>query len=125
MTKPRRRPNATEKLAATLLMLKRGDEWLIPEPLRSAGSATEIVRAVDWHHEARFAIRPDHDPRMLTPLRPADHDARFGKDMAEISKFKRGMKARAGQKRRSRPMQYTAYKDTHKRDFRTGKAVPR
>lgn len=91
MRKPRRTPNLTEKAAACLLMLKRGTgEWLIPEPIRSTGTADEIVRWVEWHHENYYAEGGTTDPRMLTPLAPEDHHERTNKiDKPRIAKNKR------------------------------------
>jgi hypothetical protein len=124
MSKPRRAPNKTERLAAVLLMLKRGGDWLVPEPVRSNGDAKSICAAVVWNHDVQFAIRPHNDPRLLTPMRKTDHDARFARDVGEIARVRRGAKKRAGANRKSRPMQYTSWKDSHKRTF-AGKAVLR
>ena len=66
MSKPRRAPNKTEKLAACLLMLD-----LVPEPVRKTGTPEDICRSVVWHHEVQFAIKAHNDPRLLTPMRPA------------------------------------------------------
>lgn len=89
--KPRRTPNLHEKAAACLLMLRRGNgEWLIPEPMRSNGTAEEIVRSVDWHHENYYAEGGSTDPRMITPLAPEDHEERTRKiDQPRIAKNKR------------------------------------
>lgn len=91
----RRRPNKDEKLAACLLMLKRGTgEPLIPEPIRSQGSAAEICACVDWHHENYYATGGDTNPRMLTPLAPEDHDVRTRTiDIPRIAKTKRLVKS--------------------------------
>jgi hypothetical protein len=91
MKRPRRNPNLHEKTAACLLMLKRGNgEWLIPEPLRSKGSARDIVQAVEWHHENYYAEGGDTSPQMLTPLAPEDHRERTSKiDIPRIAKNKR------------------------------------
>jgi hypothetical protein len=73
MADRRRAPNKTERIAACLLMLKHGDEWLIPEPLRSTGTAEEICRCVDWDHAFRHASGGDTRPQNITPMRKADH----------------------------------------------------
>lgn len=70
----RRAPNKTEREAACLLMLKRGDgTWLIPEPTRSKGTAEEICASVQYHHEFPDALGGNTDPRNLTPLTKPDH----------------------------------------------------
>lgn len=70
----RRLPNKTEKIAACLLLLKRGDEWLIPEPTRSTGSAEEICRCVEWHHTILpHELGGTTAPQNITPLLPEDH----------------------------------------------------
>jgi hypothetical protein len=97
----RRRPNLTERLAAVLLLIKRGEDWLVPEPIRSAGTAAEIVTSVEWHHDVPFAVRPHNDPRLLTPMAPAEH-----------------------RDKPKRIMPYTAMKATHKRTL-AGKVVRR
>jgi hypothetical protein len=89
MTKRRRAPNLTERNAACLLMLKRGDGWLIPEPLRSTGTAKEIVAAVQWHHETFHAIGGTVKPQNITPLLVEDHKERSRKDNGTIAKCKR------------------------------------
>jgi hypothetical protein len=88
-----RRPNATEREAACLLMLKRGDgSWLIPPELRNA-TAAEICKAVQYQHEDYFALSQSHDPRMLTPMRPEDHKEITAKvDIPRIAKIKRSSK---------------------------------
>ena len=69
----RRAPNKTEREAACLLMLKRGNEWLIPEPLRSKGTAEEICKSVQYHHEFPDALGGTTDPRNMTPMLKPDH----------------------------------------------------
>jgi hypothetical protein len=123
MGAPRRRPNKTEKLAAVLLLIRRGDQWLVPEPIRSHGTAAEICAAVEFHHDVHHAIRPHNDPRLLTPLSPAAHRARFARDVGAISKVKRGLRKRTAPKPK-RLMPYTAKSATHKRKI-GGEVVPR
>jgi len=73
-TKTKRLPNKTEKIAACLLLLKRGDDWLIPEPIRSTGSADEICRCVEWHHTILpHELGGDTRPQNITPLLVEDH----------------------------------------------------
>lgn len=88
----RRQPNKTEKLAAVLLMLRRGTgEWLIPSPLRDVGTPEQICRGVVWQHEHPVALGGGgNDPRMLTPMQKADHDEITAKrDIPRIAKVKR------------------------------------
>ena len=91
----RRMPNLTEKLAACLLMLKRGTgEPLVPEPERTSGTADEICRSVVFQHEHPFALGGRHDPRLLTPMRKEDHDKITREiDIPRIAKSKRLTKA--------------------------------
>ena len=98
-------PNKTERLAAVLLMLKRGEEWLIPEPTRSEGTAKEICAAVEWHHTTPFAIVRETRPQALTPLRPQDHSEETRKvTRPAVDKVKRSLKKKVGQKRKGRPI---------------------
>lgn len=91
----RRAPNASEKIAAALLKIKIGVEggrWLIPEPLRSEGTAREINASVQWDHIRRHAEDGDTRPQNIDPLPIADHRAKtVGKrgDIAEVAKGKR------------------------------------
>lgn len=89
MTERRRRPNKDERIAACLLMLKRGDDWLIPEPLRSSGTAAEICAAVEWDHARHHALGGDTRPQNITPLRTADHREKSNADNGKIAKCKR------------------------------------
>ena len=104
MTK-NRIPNKTEKLAAVLLMLKRGDGWLIPEPVRSKGSAKEICAAVEFHHTTPFALVGVTRPQALTPLRREDHAEITRKQTVPmVAKVKRSLKKKAGQTKRKKKM---------------------
>lgn len=90
MSKRRRRPNKTERTAAALLAIRRGDAWLIPEPLRSTGSAEQIVASVDWHHNVPHAIGGTTAPQNLVPLPPAEHDIETaGRTIPTIARAKR------------------------------------
>jgi hypothetical protein len=75
MAARRRAPNASEKIAACLLMLKDGGEWLIHEPLRSMGTADMICAAVEWHHSFQHALGGDTRPQNITPMLKAAHAA--------------------------------------------------
>ena len=86
-----RPPNLTEKLASVLLVLKFGDDWLIPEPIRSKGSADEILKCCQWdHYPVRRADGGTNDPRNIRPLPAAVHAEKTAKkDLPEIAKGKR------------------------------------
>lgn len=86
-----RPPNLTEKLASVLLVLKLGDDWLIPEPIRSKGSADEILAYCQWdHYPVRRADGGTNDPRNIRPLPVAVHAEKTAKkDLPEIAKGKR------------------------------------
>lgn len=72
--KRKRRPNATERTAAALLAIKKGDGWLIPEPLRSNGTAKEICAYVQFHHDVTpHALGGTSAPQNLSPMSIADH----------------------------------------------------
>lgn len=106
MTK-RRPPNKTEKLAAVLLMIKRGDKWLIPEPQRSSGDAKAICACVQWDHLSPHAVSADDRPQNYDPKSPEDHLAKTKVDVKRIAKgkrlarkqeeFRRKLLARSGQ----------------------------
>jgi hypothetical protein len=85
----RRVPNKDERIAACLLMLKRGDGWLIPEPLRSTGSAKEIVASVQWDHALLHAMGGDTRPQNITPMLIDDHKEKSKKDNGVAAKSKR------------------------------------
>ncbi len=88
--KIRRRPNRTEQAAAALLAIKKGDGWLIPEPLRSSGTATEIVASVDWHHNTPAAIGGTTAPQNIIPMTVADHAVETAtKTVPTVAKGKR------------------------------------
>lgn len=91
-TKKRRRPNMTERLAATLLLIKRGEEWLIPEPLRSTGSPAEIVKFVEWDHKHMHAMGGDESPQNMQPLSEEEHKAKTKRDVARLAKERRQAK---------------------------------
>jgi hypothetical protein len=86
-----RPPTYPEKLAAVLLLLKVGDEWLIPEPTRSKGNAHEILRYATWdHYPIRRADGGTNDPRNIRPLSIAAHGEKTAKtDIPQIAKGKR------------------------------------
>lgn len=86
-----RPPNLTEKLASVLLVLKLGDDWLIPEPIRSKGSADEILKCCQWdHYPVRRSDGGTNDPRNIRPLPAAVHAEKTAKkDLPEIAKGKR------------------------------------
>jgi len=89
--RPRRAPNMTEKLAASLCLIRRpGGDWLIPEPVRSKGTAEEICAAVEWdHHWVAYAHDGTTDPRNMMPMRPEDHAEKTALDVKVIAKGKR------------------------------------
>lgn len=86
-----RPPSLSEKLASVLLVLKLGDDWLIPEPIRSKGSADEILKCCQWdHYPVRRADGGTNDPRNVRPLPAAVHAEKTAKkDLPEIAKGKR------------------------------------
>jgi hypothetical protein len=87
----RRPPSYSEKLASVLLLLKVGDEWLIPEPTRSKGNAREILALCHWdHYPIRRADGGTNDPRNIRPLSIAAHGDKTAKtDIPQIAKGKR------------------------------------
>lgn len=90
MTRPRKSPNMTEKLASALLHIRKGtgDNWLVKGDLRNA-SAKEICAACDWDHIRRWAEGGTNRPQNLQPLLRADHREKSKKDNTEIAKGKR------------------------------------
>jgi hypothetical protein len=89
--KRRRQPNLTEKLAAALLRLAEGGRPLIPEPLRSEGTAQQICAAVQFDHDPiPYANGGTTAPQNLTPRSIAGHQAKTAKvDIPRMSKGKR------------------------------------
>lgn len=67
--RPRSKISAAAKTAAALLQIKRGDDWLIPEPLRTLGTAEQICAHVDWdHYPVPHALGGGDNPQNLRPL---------------------------------------------------------
>lgn len=98
----RRRPNATEREAAALLTIKRGDRWLIPEPLRSTGTAQEIVSSVEWDHQFPWALGGGNEPQNLKPYvkesdehRRKTHGVKHGFAGSDRHKVNKGKRMRA------------------------------
>ena len=89
MDKRRRVPNKDERIAACLLMLKRGEDWLIPEPIRSTGTVKDILACVQWDHGFYHALGGDTRPQNITPRRTTDHKEKSRKDNGVIAKSKR------------------------------------
>jgi hypothetical protein len=86
----KRAPSQTEKTAAALLQIKRGDgSWLIPEPLRSEGTAHQIVSSVEWHHKVMHTFGGDTAPQNIDPLQPLEHKRETIRLRPQITKAKR------------------------------------
>jgi hypothetical protein len=85
----RRRPNMTEIAAASLLTVRRGDGWLIPEPLRSTGTAKEIVAYCEKHHKHMYTFGGDTSPQNIAMLSPAEHKRETVRLRPQITKAKR------------------------------------
>jgi len=99
--KLRRKPNLTERAAAALLAIKKGDGWLIPEPLRSSGTADEIVAHVEWHHVTAASIGGSTVPQNIIPMTVADHAVETAtKTVPTVAKGKRLEAAQAEFRRR-------------------------
>jgi len=87
---PRKQPNLSELLAAALLRIKQGDEWLIDdEYLREKGTAQEIRSYVEFDHARRHAENGGNNPQNLYPMRKPDHREKSRADTTEIAKGKR------------------------------------
>jgi hypothetical protein len=85
----KRAPSQTEKTAAALLQIKRGDEWLIPEPLRSSGDAKAICAHVQWDHKFLHAFGGDTAPQNIQPLSKLEHKGKTRRDRMLVTKAKR------------------------------------
>lgn len=94
---PRKKLTRDQREAACLLQIKRGDgSWLIPEPLRSTGSAKQILAGVQYDHGTPHAWTRDDRPQNLTPMAKADHAVKTAKiDVPRIAKSKRVAAAHA------------------------------
>jgi hypothetical protein len=88
-----REANLTERLAACLLMLKRGNgEPLIPVDRETAKGMTarEIVSMVDFDHEILKRIGGTNHPTNLTPRLRSEHREKTAKvDQPVIAKARR------------------------------------
>lgn len=86
----RRALSMTQRAATALLQIKRGDgSWLIQEPLRSTGTAEEIVRSVEFDHKHPHAQGGTNDPQNMQPLLKDEHQAKTKRDVAKIARDKR------------------------------------
>ena len=82
--------------AACLLQIRKGDGWLIPEPLRSSGDARAIIAFVQYDHATPHALTQDDRPQNLAPMGRADHAVKTTKrDVPELARTKRIEKAEA------------------------------
>ena len=99
------RPTLTQRLAAALLQIRRGKDWLVPEPLRSEGSAEQIVAWVEWdHYPIPVWLGGDNRPQNLQPLTKAEHMVKSSSyDTPNAAKAKRIEEKKAG-KTSKRPM---------------------
>lgn len=89
-------PNKTERLAAALLAIKRGDSWLIPEPLRSSGDAEAICAHVSPDHNTPWTWTHDNRPQNITFRARDDHLEKTTKiDAPAIAKVRRNAKKKA------------------------------
>jgi hypothetical protein len=99
----RRAPTKTEKLAATLLMLKTADPVtgeqipVIDPKWAETVSAQEIVDRFEkwnrWDHTTPHFYKPGNHPSNLVPLPRQHHEAvKTPKDQKDIAKTKRLMK---------------------------------
>lgn len=119
----RRAPNASEKIAAALLQIKRGDgSWLIPEPLRSSGDTKAICSAVQWDHGVPHAIGGGTDPGNMRPMTPQDHAQKTKRDVASIAKGKR--LAKAQEEFRARLLGKTAGSETEPSGSEGSRSAP-
>lgn len=85
MTTRRRTANMTERLAAAYLAIP----GLVPEPLRSSGTAKQIVAFIEADHNIPFALGGGTAPQNLNLLPKDLHAAKTRKDVANIAKSKR------------------------------------
>jgi hypothetical protein len=95
MTKKRRAPNKDERIAASLLMIKKGEDWLIPEPIRSSGDTKKILAYVQWDHGVPDALGGGTGAGNIRPMTVADHAIKTKRDVKEIAKAKRLAKSHA------------------------------
>lgn len=92
MTARRKKPNLSEKYAGALLRIKigaEGGEWLIPEPLRSSGTAKEIIAYTELDHAKLVAHGGTNKPQNLYPMAKADHREKSRTDTGRAWKGKR------------------------------------
>jgi hypothetical protein len=85
----RKAPNLTERYAGALLRIKIGEEWLIPEPLRSTGTAEEIIASTELDHARLVAHGGENRAQNLYPMRKADHREKSKIDTGRAAKAKR------------------------------------
>ena len=105
----RKNLSLTEKLAGTLLRVKNSNgSWLIPEPLRSTGTAQEVYKAVQFDHNVLDAFEDDkvwsNRPQNIYPMLTLEHrkksilDNRNAKKTARILKKQVAAAARQEEK---------------------------
>jgi hypothetical protein len=87
----RKAPSLTERLAAVLLTLKRGDgSPLIPKELHGL-PAKEILKksGLAWDHVVALALDGSNHPTNLQPLTIDDHKVKTKRDVKTIARAKR------------------------------------
>ncbi len=93
----RRTANMTERVAAYYLTLTNGNgDWLIPEPIRTKGSAKTIIQAFRKHiqsfeadHNVLHAFGGDTRPQNINLLTPAQHREKSKLDKSKTAKAAR------------------------------------
>lgn len=85
----RKQPTLTERYAGALLRIKIGEVWLIPEPLRSTGTAAEIIASTELDHARLVAHGGQNRAQNLYPMRKADHREKSKTDTGRAAKAKR------------------------------------
>lgn len=87
----RKNPNLTQKLAATLLMLKNGHGQPVIDPERAKGmSAESVIQLFEFDHNIHVAIGGQNHPSNLVPRIKAEHREKTAKiDIPQIAKTKR------------------------------------
>lgn len=100
-------PNATEKIAALLLTLRRPNdrgtlEPIIPWDHAKQMTAHQICSLFEWDHAVFDTWHGSNHPTNLTPLLISEHRAKTRNDQGVIAKVRRGTKKRSQPKQAGR-----------------------
>jgi hypothetical protein len=100
----RRSPNLTTKLASALMEIRYLRGEISDRTAYAHQPAKEFVGQWDFDHIVFHTWGGADHFSNLRPMLRHDHRAKTKRDVKEIAKVRRGLRKRAGQKRKSKPI---------------------